>query len=363
MPALTAGGAERVLITLMNNLDRQKFSPEFIVLNDKGPLGTLVEKSIPFHRLGGGGVISSLPRLYKRLRKTRPDIVVSTMAPLNFAVLLLRPFFPRTKFIVREAITPSFLLATKKNLAPLIKFLYRRLYLRADMILSPAQAIIDEFRSFFEFSSEKMFLLRNPVDSRALRELQTPFPAVTEERGKTVHFVCAGRLHPQKGFDRLIEALPRLPSAFSWRLTILGEGGERARLESLIEKHGLNDRVSLPGLSAAPWPLIAAADAFLLPSRWEGLPNVVLESLACGTPVIAMKDAGGIAEIAADTKPGAVRLCDTMDRFIQDMALVSPNPAENFRSSLLPLAYEKDCVMTAFESLLQDVANNASASA
>src|SRR5690606_2827716 len=134
------------------------------------------------------------------------------------------------------------------------------------------------------------------------------------------------RLHPQKGFDRLIEALPRLNMPCDWHVTILGEGGEREKLESLIRLHGFENRVSLHGYTAAPWPHIAASDMFLLPSRFEGLPNVALEALACGTPVIATAESGGIAEIA-ETANGHVTIVSTMDDFIAEMEKVKPSPA------------------------------------
>jgi glycosyltransferase involved in cell wall biosynthesis len=355
LPSLTAGGAERVLITLMNGLPRAEFSPALICVNDGGPLRDLVADDIDFTALHNGGTMvspeKSLPALYRALRTTKPDIVVSTMAQMNFSVLVLRPLFPKTQFIVREAITPSFILEKRTRAAPLIRAAYKRLYPLAACVISPAQMIIDEFASLLKMDVTRHICLPNPVDAEKIRgDGSVQSPTVPQN---TVRFVAAGRLHSQKGFDRLLDSLPALAGAR--HLTILGEGPERVALEAQIKNLNLQDRVSLVGLVDKPWPYYAAADVFLLPSRWEGLPNVVLESLCCGTPVIAMHEAGGIGQIAA-TAPQAVTVCRTMDEFIERMGRVPAGNATHYRPSLLPALYERDAVIKKFTQILRQVA-------
>ena len=353
LPALTAGGAERVLITLMNGLDRNQFTPEFITINEQGPLRDLVAPDIPFHALGSGRVSHSLHKLLFRLRKLKPDIVVTTMAHTNFALLLLKPFLPgKPRLIVREAITPSFILETVPQ-KKLVTKAYQWLYPHADLVISPARIIINEFAHDLNMNTDNHICLRNPVDTDKIRGDQQIAPDFQNagNRDKTTHFIAAGRLHSQKGFDRLITALPSLKQK-NWHLTILGEGTERPALESLIKQHKLEKHVTLPGLSRHPWPHMAAADAFLMPSRWEGLPNTVLESLACGTPVIATKESGGIEEIAALTKPGNVTVVDSMDNFIDAMNKVQPSTHKQYRTSLLPPEFEKPNVFKKFADLL-----------
>jgi glycosyltransferase involved in cell wall biosynthesis len=353
LPSLTAGGAERVLITLMNGLDRQKFEPVFVTVSAEGNLRPLIDQSIPFHDLNASRVLLSLPALYRKLKKIKPDIVVTTMAHMNFVTLLLRPLFPKTRFIVREAVTPTFILDEHPILKPFLKIAYRKLYSSAARVISPSQIIIDEFKSDFAMKCDNHVLLRNPVNLDLIRAQESTGLPITPERSRTVHFVASGRLHHQKGFDRLIEALPRLKSNHDWKLTILGEGPERENLEALILKHNLKDKVSLPGHSNTPWPEYAQADCFVMPSRSEGLPNVVLESLACGTPVIATQESGGIAEIAALAETGSVTVVKSMDDFIHAMAQVKPDAASAFRPSLLPREFFKETIQGEFGALLQ----------
>lgn len=348
LPALTAGGAERVLITLMNGIDREKFEPVFITVNEDGPLRDLIDPTIPFYALGRGTRVSrTLHRLFFRLRALQPDLVVSTMAHMNYGVLLLKPLFPRTRFIVREAITPSFFLDRGRTEVCIIRLLYRLLYPRADKVISPAQLIIDELRAL-GIPAEKQVLLPNPVDSDDIRASGSVEPRAG------VQYVCAGRLDGQKGFDRLIAALPQLRREKDWHLTILGEGRQRTELENLIAKEGLAERITLAGHVARPWPVIAAADVFLMPSRYEGLPNAALEALACGTPVIATRTAGGIAEIAAQAAPGDVTVVDDMDGFISALAEVERRPEVVPRPSLLPAMFEKRAVLAQFENICRE---------
>jgi glycosyltransferase involved in cell wall biosynthesis len=349
LPALAAGGAERVMITLMNGLDPQAFERSLVAVNEDGPLRPLIDPAIRFHALGRGTRVSrTLHKLLFKLREIKPDIVISTMAHMNYGVLLLRHFLPGARIIVREAVSPSYFLQRNITGQSLIRAAYRILYPCADIVISPAGQIVDEFRTL-GIPVKNFVLLPNPVDVEKIRNSGAPL------RLPGVRYICAGRLDPQKGFDRLIENLPLLSAQKDWHLTIMGEGKQRPALEKLINDKGLKDRVELAGHAANPWPLIAGADAFLMPSRFEGLPNAVLEALACGTPVIATRESGGIAEIAAQAPAGSVTLVNDMDEFISAMAKVNPRPGDGLHPSLLPDAYERDAVIHQFSQLLEQV--------
>ncbi len=354
LPSFYAGGAERVMITLMNGLDRASFAPSLIAVNNTGTLRNLVDADIPVTALSEKRrVAASVPALLKALKASHPDIVISTMTHLNFAVLSLKPFFLKTKFIVREAVTPSYLLANHSRKAWFIKLLYRVLYPWAHIVLSPTALVSAEYESLLGLRLKTHRTLHNPVDIQKIRSFRLqPRDAYEQSR---VHFVCAGRLHSQKGFDRLIEALPRLDTPCGWSMTIIGEGVEHQTLERLIYTLGLENKVTLAGFSDAPWPVIAAADCFLLPSRWEGLPNVALESLACGTPVIASREAGGIGEIAALAEPGSVQLADDMNDFLHKMEAVKPDPVNAYRRTLLPEEFHGEVISERFACLLRSL--------
>ena len=355
LPALTSGGAERVLITFMNNIDSARFAPHLLCVSDRGSIKSLLDPRVPFHSLQMQNVMLSIPKLYMKLRALKPDIIVSTMVHMNFALLLLSPFFPHTKFIVREAITPSFVFNQHKYIAPLLKIAYKLLYSRANIVLSPAQAIIDEFTNNLNMNCYNCRVLQNPVDIEYIRNFKIEPFKNDSDRLQKVHFIAAGRLHKQKGFDRLISALPNLDTPYDWQLTILGKGSECEALSKLIQETGLQERVKLAGHMQNPWPHYAQADCFLMPSRWEGLPNAVLESLACGTPAIVTAQSGGIAEIQKFTGDKHLRIVNNMQEFIKAMAKVKPNPSSAYRESLLPNNFYKTTIIKKFEEILDEV--------
>jgi glycosyltransferase involved in cell wall biosynthesis len=166
--------------------------------------------------------------------------------------------------------------------------------------------------------------------------------------------VGAGRLTTQKGFDRLIDLMPSLSAGA--RLVIFGEGEDREVLSRQIARLGLSGRVSLAGYSMDLPAAIAGADAFVLPSRWEGLSNVSLEALALGTPVIASEEAG-LEEVARAAAPGAVTIAPVGPAFAAVIAKIASGEARNApRPSQLPPRYRLDNAVGEFAALLTHVA-------
>jgi glycosyltransferase involved in cell wall biosynthesis len=201
----------------------------------------------------------------------------------------------------------------------------------------------------FAVTHERLVVLPNPVDEKAHRAAAA---SPSRAPGPGPRFVAAGRLVHQKGFDRLLTMLARLPDTA--RLTILGDGPDRETLIRRAGKLGLAERVALPGFEAAPWAIYAGADAVVMPSRWEGMPNVALEALACGTPVIATPDAGGIAELAAAAPRGAVTLAEAGEAFVAAMRAVALGAPAELRPSLLPAAHRTENAVAAFEAILTE---------
>jgi glycosyltransferase involved in cell wall biosynthesis len=147
--------------------------------------------------------------------------------------------------------------------------------------------------------------------------------------------------------------MQQLPS--DTHLTIFGAGEDRAALDRQARSSGISGRVHLAGFSndVACW--IAGADAFVLPSRWEGLPNVVLESLALGTPVIASTQAA-VGELALQCPAGAVTVCQVETEFPAAICAIEASAtACELRPSLLPYTYSSASAIASWEGLIQDV--------
>ncbi len=352
LPNFQAGGAERVMVTVANHLDRSQYQPLIIVFNDSGTLRDIVAPDIPVISLNTERVSRGAFSFVRAVHECQPDLVISTMAHLNMTVLLMKPFMPRIPIIVREAVTPSYFSGNVvKHL--ILTLAYCAIYPFASKILSPAQLVFDEMPMVLKAMPQKLCRIFNPVHADHIRADIDGGLRQTLVRSDQKLFVGAGRLVDQKGFDRLIATLRGWKGRDDWRLIILGDGPEQARLQAMIEQDGLH-QIRLAGFESKPWRYFAVADAFVLPSRHEGLPNVALEALAMGAPVIAADSAGGIGEIAAVSAPDSVRLSSNMDEFLALMDAVGSADFSALRKSLLPECFSLKEVVASYQKVFAE---------
>ena len=345
LPSFAGGGAERVILNLIAALDRARFAPHLVVLDAKGPLRAALPADVSVIDLGTPRLRGAVPALVRAFRRMQPREIVSSLGYVNLALLASRRLLPG-RLLLREANLPSLSLPN----APypgLTAFGYRRLYRHADSVICTSRRMADEFAGDFGVDRARLHLLANPVDEAALRENAA---RPMREPGPGVRFVAAGRLTRQKGFDRLLDMLARTPE--TTHLTILGDGPDAASLRESARHLGIEERVAFAGFEPNPWPRYAGADAFLLPSRWEGMPNAALEALACGTKVIATPESGGIAELAEAAPAGSVTLAGAGVEFERAMGAVAIDPVEKARASLLPERFRLGNAARAFEALL-----------
>lgn len=353
LPDFQAGGAERVVITIANHINRQKYKPVLIVLNERGPLRSLVAADVPVINISSSGFLQGLTSLVSAVRKEKVDMAFSTMAHMNIMLLIARFFLPNVPVLVREAVTPSYF-SNNVFKSLVLKVSYYCLYPFAARIYSPTQLAFDEMPLILGSSKFKLQRIFNPVNKDVVcHTIKKDFRSGIVKSHQRL-FVSAGRLVPQKGFDRLIEALRGWCDRDDWRLLIMGDGPDHDKLAKMISVYNLH-QISLMGFEPDPWQYMAVADAFLLPSRYEGLPNVVLESLALGVPVIASATAGGIAEIAGVCDAGAVSIAKDMEEFVNFMSGVQKKDDSEMRASLLPDCFSLSYVVGQYEKSFDEV--------
>lgn len=348
LPNFAGGGAEKVALLLLAGLDRSRIEVELAVVQAAGPLKSLVPAGIPLHDLDRPRLRAAVRPLLALIRRRRPDVVFATHGYVNLMLLLLHGLLPRgTRIAVRESNTPS-QRQDQERRGRLMRLAYGRLYPRADRVICQHAGTEREMARDFGVDPARIAALPNPVDIAALRRAAA---VPKREAGRGPRFVAAGRLTRQKGFDRLLRIAAHLPA--EGRITIFGEGPEAGELAGLAARLELGPRVRLAGFTAELAPWLAGADGLLLPSRWEGLPNVALEALACGTPVVAAPEAGAMAALATEAPAGAVRLAELGDDFAAAALALPENAEAVLRPSLLPERYEAGTVCARFEAILE----------
>ena len=350
LPSFVGGGAERVVLQLASGIDPHIFSPSIAVFKSSGPLKGIVPDYIPLVDLKRDRLRTVLPSLIVAIRRIKPSIVVSSIGYVNIALLAVRLLMPRgTRIIIREANMPTLSLPHGPQ-PKLMHWLYRRYYPKADAVICSSNMMLGEMAGYINVHHTRLHRLPNPINQNLLRSLAGSSEQLTRKAG-AVQFISCGRLVRQKGFDRLIELFSELPD--NMFLTILGDGNEFPELLKKIHHLDLSSRINIRGFVDNPWAEMIKADAFIMSSRWEGMPNSVLESLACGVPVIATPESGAISEISRAAPTGAVQIIPWGEQFHQAILEVEPNQKVGLRKSLLPSDYDLGRVVYQFENVLR----------
>ena len=269
----------------------------------------------------------------------RPDVVFSSQIQVNLLLCLLKTIkIFRGRLVIREANSPKHLLRD-----PYFflwgKIIYSFLYSKADCIISLSELMRLEILNLTQLPSKKIELVRNPVDVESIRSI---LPGKFMKNNATVEFLCVGSLLPKKGFDRLILDLASFEDDF--KLYIYGQGKWKAYLLNLIKLHGLSDKVFLRGYSENWHEHLLNSCGLIIPSRWEGMPNVALEALALGLPVIGSKDAGALSELAELASNGSVLIYDDRDELHSRLKFVIKN-SSGTNINELPDCFRKERVI------------------
>jgi glycosyltransferase involved in cell wall biosynthesis len=304
IPSLAAGGAERVVVNLLRHIDRSKFRLVLGVVNLRSAVFLDdLPSDVELVDLKCNRVRSSILKIIRLIWQTQPSVVFSTLGHLNLLLAMLRPLLPgNTLYLCRETI----ILSEEVKTMPPTRFwtwAFKRFYGRFDRIICQSQDMQHDLNANFGIPLDNLIIINNPVDIERIRllaaeSIDTGISQNDSETGgqNVIKLVSIGRLVNQKGFDLLIDALALIANP-NIHLTILGDGPLLEELQTQAKTRGLDAQICFAGFQKNPYAFIARADAYILSSRYEGFPNVVLESLACCTPVIATPALGGVKEI------------------------------------------------------------------
>lgn len=308
MPALWGGGGERSMLNLARGLAESGRAVDLVLAQAAGPFLSEVPSSVRVRDLKASRVLTSLPALVRYLRSERPEAMLSVFGYSNvIALWAWRMAAVPTRLFVNEQNTVS---VEAGNAASwrgrLTPRLIKRFYPWANGIIVVSQGVRDDLARLTKIPRERITVIFNPsvVRPEVLEKAQASLEHPWFAPGEPPVLLGIGRLHPQKDYPTLLQAFAKVRQKRPARLLILGEGKERPMLEALLKSLGLEQDVSLPGFVMNPFAYMARASVFVLSSRWEGLPTVLIEALCCGTRVVSTDCPSGPREILRDGKYG-----------------------------------------------------------
>lgn len=247
-----------------------------------------------------GERLSCVVPLARYLRREKPQVLLTTLPPGNLVSLWAKWLSgTRTRVVIREANTPSLSLRRRQGARRLlVRYLALAFYRLADAVVAGSQGSADDLTATLRVPADKVRIVHNPtVTDDLFAKAQEPCTHAWFRSGEPPVVIAVGRLIPQKGFSTLIQAFSEVRQGRVARLIILGEGKERPALDALVRRLGLENDVSLPGFVENPYCYLSRASVFVLSSFWEGLPNVLIEALACGVSPVATDCRSGPREI------------------------------------------------------------------
>lgn len=328
IPSLDGGGAERVMTALANAWVGDGHAVTLVTLaaglDDKYKLDTAVQR-VALDVTGRsatavdaiGHNLTRIRALRREINLAEPDAVVSFLTRTNVLVLIAAGKL-RGRVIVSERSAPG-----ARWVGGVWRALARPLYCRAAAVVAQTRRCADQLEALVGCPVE---VIPNPVAPASASDGATRAPA-SDPGTRTI--LAVGRLVPKKGFDLLIAAFAQVARRHpAWRLEIMGEGRLRHSLARAIGKHGLADRVSLPGFNKHVRERMRRADLFVLPSLVEGFPNALMEAMAEGRACISFDCEMGPRELITHGENGWLvptgntrGLAVALDMLMQDDAL------------------------------------------
>ncbi|SDH57880.1 glycosyltransferase [Winogradskyella thalassocola] len=312
LPTLFAGGAERIISFVSQNLDKEKFDVTLIVIGRENESKFEVT-GIPVIFLNKSRVLNGVFEVSILIAKQKPQVVVSCIAHLNIMMGLISVFVSDPIYVGRQAGVPGTPVnynKPRKKKKSLIKlfFNYEKFGLKQlDHYICQSADMKQNLMNTSGIKDEFITIINNPVTQTNI------IKNTTTNTNKIKKYITVGRLSEAKGYVRILKVLSRL--SFPFQYTIIGEGTYYDTIIKEVTKLGLKDNVIFIDYTANVSKYLVDNDMFLQGSFSEGFPNALLESCAVGTPVIAFNAPGGTKEIVEDQVNGF--LVEDEDEFLK----------------------------------------------
>lgn len=349
VPSLGKGGAERVACRLLNNLSLSKYELTLLTIyKERGDYLDELREQIKFVSLEKTNIRYCVKDLYFFLKKEKFDIVV--IFSLDIAIIIglfILPFIKNTIFINRH------LTVFLKERVGIIKtFLLKKAYNNFSYMISQSKDMTESLVSNKIISQEKITEINNPIEVKKMVLFEEKNLELKKEN---VNLIAVGRLSYSKGFDILVKNMQVFKNT-NIKLYILGDGEEKNNLKNLIEEYNLKETVFLLGRKNNSEEYMKKASLFILSSRYEGFPNVLLEANSYGLFAICNTTLGGVNEIIENNVNGVI--LDFSDKklfkkIVLEKLRNSPNK-ELVKNSVLK-RYSMEKIIEKYEKLFDNV--------
>jgi glycosyltransferase involved in cell wall biosynthesis len=311
LSTLGYGGAQRVTINLASGLAERGYDIDLVVGRLEGESASEVSNSVRLVDLDipsvpAVGIFAGIPRLRSYLESESPALLISGLTHTNVATVIAASMADVPTFVAPTEHLAFDYRSESSYKSRLLRHLARFTYPFADDVLAVSEGVAESVVKQTRVDRDQTTVLYNPVDIEYVEKKAAETVDHQWFRDTTIDpIVSVGRLEPQKDIQTLIDAFESVHDARpETRLVVVGKGSERAQLVELVQSRGLSDVVRFPGYVDNPFAYISGASVFVLSSHFEGLPTVLIEALACETPIIATDCPYGPSEILADGRYG-----------------------------------------------------------
>ena len=305
-PNFDRGGSQKFFLKYINLLKKYVDKPNLVILRFKKNQSYNIDK-LKFEEFNSRSSLSIF-KLSRYIKNNNIHIIFSNQFQTNILALIIKIFFFKNlKIIIRETNSPSQVIKYEKNIIKkAIHYLFRKLYVHADKIISPSNELKKELVKIYKLPQKKIDVIYNTFDRNKVIKLSTiKINNNHHNLYKKKTFIFHGRLEFQKGLDILIKSF-NIYNNLEYNLIILGEGSQLNSLKKLVKSLSLSKQVFFLGFKKNPYNYIKRADYYIFPSRYEGMSNSLLDAVALSKFIIASDCKHGNREIMSIYKKGMI---------------------------------------------------------
>lgn len=294
IPTLKSGGAERVISNLSNDLIKKNFAVDMVIFGSKLDKKYKTNKKINIRYLNKSRSLFAFVEIIKIFFSNKYNYALSTIFQANILSVFAKVItFSKTILYVRETNTPSSILKYNFSVKNFLIIKLRLIYVLANLVLCNSKGVIQDLKKL-GIKKSKLFFLPNSLNNKKI---------ISDSKKKIInfkkpYFIFAGRLSLQKNLEMMIRSFSIFNKKNkSFYLYLIGDGEEKIKLNNLIKRLKLNNNIYIKKYTSNIYPYIKHSKALLMTSKWEGMSNVLQETLVLNKPAVVTNCKSGPLEL------------------------------------------------------------------